>query len=60
MAAVGYDAVSATLRVRFRNGRLYDYLGVPTHVHDDLLTNAHPWTTWGMHIKRTYRFERLE
>jgi hypothetical protein len=60
LAAVGYDAGSCTLRVRFHHGGLYDYHRVPAEVYEALLASAHPWTEWGAHIKSTYPFERLE
>lgn len=42
----GYDWATRTLRVRFRNGGLYDYLDVPPEVFEGLLLSAHPWTEW--------------
>ena len=58
--AVGYDAGSGTLEVRFRHGGLYDYLDVPPHIYPAMLDSAHPWTEWGEHIKSTYDYRRLE
>lgn len=60
LAAVGYDTASRTLLVRFRHGGLYAYCGVSEDVYDGLLTDAHPWTTWGAHIKASYQCDRLE
>jgi hypothetical protein len=60
VGAAGYDAAARTLRIRFRDGGLYDYLDVPPNVFDDLTAAPHPWTQWGAHIKKTYRFHRLE
>ena len=37
IAAVGYDAESSTLTVRFTNGSTYEYAGVPAEVHAELL-----------------------
>src|SRR5262245_39753474 len=48
---LGYDPASRSLRVRFRNGGLYDYLDVPAEIFAGLLTSAHPWTEWGERIK---------
>ena len=60
LAAVGYDALTATLRVSFRNGGQYDYLDVPVTVYQGLLASQpHPWTSWGRHIKASYRYERV-
>lgn len=34
--AVGYDAASQTLQVRFKGGKTYDYAGVPAAVNTAL------------------------
>ena len=60
LAAIGYDAAARTLRLRFEHGGLYDYFDVPPHVYQGLLTDEHPWTTWGEHIKSSYRYARLQ
>jgi len=56
----GYEAGTRTLRIRFRNGGLYDYFDVPSDVYTGLIGDAHPWTRFGQHIRRTYRHRRLE
>jgi hypothetical protein len=58
--AAGYDPTTRTLRLRFRNGGLYDYRNVPERVFEELCTSAHPWTEWQQHIKATYDCDRLE
>lgn len=60
VAAVGYDAALRTLRIRFHNGGIYDYLDVPPNVFAKLTAAAHPWTQWGAQIKQTYRYHRLK
>jgi len=60
LEAAGYDDESRTLRVRFREGHLYDYHDVPRHVYEELVTDPHPWTRWGQHIKDTYKVTRLD
>jgi hypothetical protein len=37
IASVGYDADAKTLEVEFHSGRLYQYIGVPPLVHDELV-----------------------
>jgi len=59
LEAAGYDAASRTLRLRFRNGGLYDYFDVPPDVHEGLVTSEHPWTEWREHIKTTYDYHRI-
>jgi hypothetical protein len=58
--AVGYDADTHVLRIRFRHQGLYDYQGVPESVYRGLCASPHPWTEWGPHIKSTYPPSRLE
>jgi len=60
VAEVGYDAARRALRVRFRQGGLYEYRAVPPEVFRGLLDSAHPWHEWQDHIKATYACERLE
>lgn len=55
----GYDAVTRTLRVRFRHGGGYDYLDVPPEVFDGLISSAHPWTEWREAIL-AYEYRRLD
>jgi hypothetical protein len=35
--AIGYDPLTATLRVTFNNGTSYDYFGVAVEEHIDLM-----------------------
>jgi hypothetical protein len=37
LAAIGYDADTATLRIQFIRSGSYDYQGVPQDVYDGLL-----------------------
>lgn len=60
LESAGYDAMTRTLRVRFRHGGLYDYLDVPPEVFEGLTTSAHPWTEWQTHIKASYDYRRIE
>jgi len=60
LESAGYDPDARTLRVRFRHGGLYDYLGVPPEVFEGLRTSEHPWTEWSHHIKSTYPYRRLD
>jgi hypothetical protein len=56
LESAGYDPATRTLRLKFRNGRTYDYLGVPAAVFDSLTSSAHPWTEWQTHIKAEYDY----
>ena len=34
VSSIGYDTATQTLEVEFLNGRVYQYYGVPDHMHD--------------------------
>lgn len=41
ITAVGYDAVARRIKITFKQGRTYDFCGVPPEVHQGLM-NAGP------------------
>jgi hypothetical protein len=51
VAAVGYDAESQVLRVRFHSGAEYEYDGVPAEHHQALLASP----SKGKHLARNIR-----
>ena len=57
--AVGYDEASQTLDVVFNTGGIYRYMGVPKHVHDDLLAAMSKGRYMQDHIIDTYPYQRL-
>jgi KTSC domain len=57
--SVGYDARSATLEVRFRNGRLYEYFGVPPEEVRALLTADSVGKYFNEVIKAKYQSARV-
>jgi len=60
LAAIGYDSASETLRIKFRNGGLYDYLKVAAEVYEGLLADQpHPWGSWRRHITSAYEYRRV-
>lgn len=38
VASVGYEEDSETLEVEFHSGAVYQYFGVPSQVHEELIT----------------------
>lgn len=60
VAAVGYETDTATLRVLFRHGGLYDYLDVAPEIYDGLLDDPHPWTRYGREIKEQHEWRLVE
>lgn len=58
LEAVGYDASSQTLRIRFHSGT-YDYFGVPSHIHQGLMNASSKGSYHATYIKNSYRYSRV-
>lgn len=52
--SVGYDPPSATLEIEFNSGGVYQYSGVPAHVHDSLLRSGSPGGYFASQIRDVY------
>jgi KTSC domain len=59
LATVGYDATSLVLEVQFHDGGVYQYRGVPSNIHQGLLTAASPGAYLARHIKGRYSYTRV-
>ncbi len=60
LSAVGYDALSRTLFVRFRAGGLYAYLDVPRGTADGLMAAPSKGGFFQARIDPAFRFLKLE
>lgn len=58
IAWVGYDSRARTLVVGFKQGRAYDYLGVPRHVYRGLLAAPSKGRFYNARVKDVYPFRR--
>jgi KTSC domain len=59
-ASVGYDEASATLEVEFVEGGVYQYFGVPSHVHVGLMAAASHGSYFDIHVKKAgYQHARI-
>jgi len=48
VSAAGYDATSMVMTVKFDNGALYEYYGVPSDLWDAFIAaQPHPWSQVG-------------
>lgn len=54
LRSVGYDPSSATLEIEFKSGGVYQYSGVPAHVHDSLLNSGSIGRYFSSHIRDVY------
>jgi len=53
--AVGYDASTRRMKVRFTSGKVYDFCGVPESVHTELMKAHSKGTYYNDHIKDRYQ-----
>lgn len=56
---VGYDPLSSTLEVMFRNGGIYQYFDIPQHEYDNLLSATSIGEYLNRNIKGKYRYARV-
>ena len=58
---VGYDPKTKTMRIRFKDGSLYEYFDVPQHVADELHQppNGSSGQYFHANVKGIYRYVRL-
>ena len=52
--AIGYDSISKRMKLRFANGKTYDFCGVPENVHKASFTANSIGTYYNNHIKDRY------
>ncbi|MRH79078.1 KTSC domain-containing protein [Spiribacter sp. C176] len=53
--AIGYDPTTQRLRIIFRQGRTYDYCGVPAHIYEQFLRAASKGGFFNTHIDGRYQ-----
>lgn len=58
--SVGYDESSQTVCVRFLNGSLYAYRGVPEHEFEGLKNAPSVGSYLHRNFKNVYPYERIE
>lgn len=52
LATVGYEANTRVLEIEFRNGRIYQYFGVPESIHNGLMISSSKGEYFNEHIKK--------
>jgi len=61
LAAIGYDRVSQTLRIRFQQGSSYDYRAVPASVYKALMAAESKGQFFQQEIvAKMYRYEKVQ
>jgi len=56
LAAVGYNGNLQELTIRFHNGGVYTYMGVPSHLHTGLMNAASKGSYHHQFIKDSYPY----
>lgn len=60
LQSVGYDERTETLEVQFVNGSVYQYDGVPLHVHEQLMQASSKGQFFHAYIQLSYPFSRVD
>lgn len=58
--SVGYDKANLEVYVRFINGSLYKYIGVPQHEFENLRDASSVGSYLNRYFKNVYSYERIE
>ena len=55
LRSVGYDDAMKNLEIEFHSGLVYQYSGVPTKVHDDLMNSTSVGKFFSEKIRNRFR-----
>jgi hypothetical protein len=56
--SIGYDDVSETLEVEFKNGTIYHYFNVPALIGEQLMSAPSVGTYFNANIRNVYGWQR--
>ena len=59
LKSVGYDPDAETLEVEFYHGGIYEYYGVPPHVHQELMSASSLGKYLDSEIKGKYGYKKI-
>ncbi|MDE1480192.1 KTSC domain-containing protein [Xenorhabdus bovienii] len=59
LLSVGYDSTTLTLEIGFHDGGVYQYYGVPSHIHQGLMSASSKGRYFHQYIRDVYAFERI-
>ncbi|EME4038605.1 KTSC domain-containing protein [Morganella morganii] len=58
--SVGYDQATSTLEIAFHSGGIYQYSGVPSHIHSGLMNASSKGQYFDAHIKKArYPYRKM-
>ncbi len=58
-ASIGYDRETEILRIAFESGGVYEYVGVPPDVYEDLISAESPGWFFREFIRERYPSEKV-
>ena len=59
IATIGYDEETETLEVEFLAGSIYQYFGVPSHIHEQLMQAGSKGRFLHTYIRNAYPYSRV-
>lgn len=57
--SIGYDSQSATLKVEFSSGDIYQYFDVPEHLYQQFLHASSHGQFLNDNIRYSYRYQKI-
>ena len=60
ISTMSYDAATATLRIIFVSGMIYDYKNVPGEIYNTMKTSGAKGIYLNHHIKGKYQFKKIK
>jgi hypothetical protein len=58
--SVGYNLITGTLEIAFRNGGIYEYFDVPIAIYEGLMNSQSHGKFHALFIKNAYPFRRIQ
>ncbi len=55
ISAVGYDPQSGIMSITFKQGKTYDFCGVPQHIYDGLISAGSVGSYYNSNIRDRYQ-----
>jgi hypothetical protein len=59
IVSIGYDPNSQTLEVEFTSYSIYQYFGVPEHIHAELMNAGSKGQYLNNYIKNVYQYSKI-
>jgi hypothetical protein len=59
LRSVGYDDTTKNMEIEFHSGLIYQYSGVPTKVHDDLMNSSAVGKFFADKVRSRFRAKQI-